>query len=338
MKVSNETKIGALTAITVVLLILGFNFLKGKSLFKTGNFLYARYSDAKKLNTSDPVYINGYQVGSVYSTETKDNDLSNIIVSIKLNASYKIPINSVASIESNPLGGNGVSIKLGNSPQMANSGDTILSNNNGGLLESLSGKIAPVADQLKTTLASLDSVLRNVNTVLDPTTKGNLQGVVTNLGKATANMVTSTASLQTLLNTETGALAVSLDSVSSFTRNLAANNAKITSVLTNIDSTTAHLSRADIEGIANNFKASAAKLNELIEKAGSSNSSIGALVNGKELYNNINNSVRSLNILMDDLRVHPKRYVNISVFGKKEKGNYLTQPLADSTTTTPVKP
>lgn len=338
MKVSNETKIGALTAITVVLLILGFNFLKGKSLFKTGNLIYARYTDAKKLNTSDPVYINGYQVGSVYSTEAKNDDLNNIIVTFKLNSSdYKIPVNSVASIESNPLGGNGVSIALGNSPQLAKPGDTILSSNNGGLLESLSGKIAPVADQLKNTLASLDSVLRNVNTVLDPTTKGNLQSVIGNLGKATANMVTSTASLQSLLNTQSGALAISLDSVSSFTRNLARNNARITSVLTNIDTTTAHLSRADIEGIVNNFKASAVKLNEMIDKANSTNSSIGALVNGKELYNNINNSVRSLNILMDDLRVHPKRYVNISVFGKKEKGNYLTQPLNDSTTT-PVKP
>jgi len=59
---------------------------------------------------------------------------------------------------------------------------------------------------------------------------------------------------------------------------------------------------------------------------------LGAMINSKELYNNINNTVRSLNTLMDDLRVHPKRYVNISVFGKKEQGNYLTEPLKDSTT------
>jgi len=337
MKVSNETKIGALTAVTVVLLILGFNFLKGKSLFKTGNFLYAKYTDAKQLNTSDPVYINGYQVGSVYSTEAKNDDLSNIVVAIKLNSSYSIPVNSIASIYSNPLGGNSVNIKLGNSPQLARPGDTILSNNNAGLLDAISGKLGPVADKLTSTLGSLDSVLHNVNTILDPTTKGNLQSVIANLGKATANIVTSTASLQTLLNTETGTLAIALDSVGSFTKNLAANNARITSVLTNIDTTTAHLSRADIEGIANSFKASAAKLSDILEKANSSNSTIGAVINSKELYNNINSTISSVNILMDDLRVHPKRYVNISVFGKKDKGNYLTAPLKDSTTT-PVKP
>lgn len=340
MKVSNETKIGALTAITVVLLILGFNFLKGKSLFKTGNFLYAKYNDAKKLNSSDPVYINGFQVGTVYGTEVIDNNLSNIVVAIKLNSDYKIPNNSLASIESNPLGGNSVDIKLGNSTTYLSlsPGDTILSTNEGGLLAGISSKLVPVADQLKSTLASLDTVLRNVNTVLDPNTKGNLQNVIGNLSKATANMVTSTASLQSLLNTETGALARSLDSVSSFTKNLAANNGKITSILGNLDSTTAHLSRADIQGIADGFKASAAQLQEMLTKANSPNSSIGSLINSRELADNLNKTIASLHILMDDLRVHPKRYVNISVFGKKDKGNYLTAPLATDSTTTPVKP
>lgn len=333
MKVSNETKIGALTAISVTLLILGFNFLKGKSLFKTGNFLYAKYSDAKKLNSSDPVYINGFQVGNVYETQAADENLKAIIVAIKLNSPYNIPDNSVATIESNPLGGSGISIALGNSPKYLVSGDTILSSNEGGLLASIGNKIGPVADQLKVTLSSLDSVLRNVNTILDPATKGNLQSVVVSLSKAAANMVTSTASLQNLLNTETGSLAKSLDNMNSFTKNLADNNDKITHVLSNMDSTTAHLAQADIQGIVNTFKASAGKLNDLLAKANSTDGSIGALINSKELYNNINNSIRSLNTLMDDLRVHPKRYVNISVFGKKEKGEYLTKPLIDSTNT-----
>ena len=63
----------------------------------------------------------------------------------------------------------------------------------------------------------------------------------------------------------------------------------------------------------------------------SPNGSIGALLYDRQLYNNLNNTAISLHTLMDDLRVHPKRYVNISVFGKKDKGNYLTSPLVDST-------
>jgi len=79
------------------------------------------------------------------------------------------------------------------------------------------------------------------------------------------------------------------------------------------------------------LKSSVDKLDSIMNKINSSEGSLGAFVNDKELYNNINNTVRSLNILMDDLRVHPKRYINVSVFGKKDKGNYLTEPLKDST-------
>jgi phospholipid/cholesterol/gamma-HCH transport system substrate-binding protein len=73
------------------------------------------------------------------------------------------------------------------------------------------------------------------------------------------------------------------------------------------------------------------KLDSVMNRINSTEGSLGALVNDKELYKNINNTVRSLNILVDDLRAHPKRYVNVSVFGKKDKGNYLTEPLNDST-------
>ncbi|HVX48558.1 MAG TPA: MlaD family protein [Chitinophagaceae bacterium] len=333
MKLSNETKIGALTAIAVTLLILGFNFLKGKSLFKTGNFLYAKFSDAKKLNPSDPVFIKGYQVGSVYSSEVKGADVSVIIVSIKLNSAYNIPVNSVASIDASPFSGQSIDITPGNSTTFLNSGDTIPTTNQAGLIASVTDKIAPIADQLKATLSSLDTVLRNVNTVLDPTTKGNLQSVIANLSKATANIVVTTADMQNVLNAETGSLSKSLDNIELFTKNLADNNDKITGVLSNLDSTTAHLSKADIEGIAGNLKASTAKLNELLSKLSADNNSVGALLNNKELYNNINTTINSLHILMDDLRVHPRRYVNVSVFGRKDKGNYLTSPLKDSTNT-----
>ena len=98
MKISNETKIGALTAVAVIFLILGFNFLKGRTLFRTGNFIYAKYSDTKKLLSSNPVYLNGYQIGSVYDIQAADSNLSNILVTIKLKGAYKIPDNSIAEL------------------------------------------------------------------------------------------------------------------------------------------------------------------------------------------------------------------------------------------------
>src|ERR1043166_2967010 len=124
MKISNETKIGALTTVAVVFLILGFNFLKGKSVLKTGFFLYAKYTDLKKLSSSNAVYANGLQIGTVYSTTSADLTLKDLVVEIKLKDYYDIPENSVASIETNPLGSPVLNIQLGNSSRFLKSGDT----------------------------------------------------------------------------------------------------------------------------------------------------------------------------------------------------------------------
>ncbi len=116
MKITNETKVGALTAVAVALLILGFNFLKGKSVFESGFVLYATYKDTRKLLPSNPVFVNGYQIGSVLETHAADKSLTEIVVALKLNEDYKLPNNSIATIENNPLGTPSIAIVLGDSP------------------------------------------------------------------------------------------------------------------------------------------------------------------------------------------------------------------------------
>jgi phospholipid/cholesterol/gamma-HCH transport system substrate-binding protein len=326
MKISNETKIGALTTVAVVFLILGFNFLKGKSVLKTGFFIYAKYSDIKKLAASNAVYANGFQIGTVYST-TSDASLRNIVVEIKMSGDYQLPVNSLATIETNPLGSPVMDIQLGNSTTFLKTGDTIRSVDNAGMLGAISNKLGPLSDQLTSTLVTLDSLMRNFNSILDTNTKGNLRSVISNLNDATAHITASTISLEQLLNMQTGALAKSLGNINEFTGNLAKNNQKIDSTLTYLENTTRNLSQADIDGLVNGFKRSADSLSTIINRINSTDGSIGALINDKALYNNLNNLSRSMNVLIDDLRVHPKRYVNISVFGKKDKGDYLTEPL-----------
>lgn len=330
MKISNETKVGALTAIAITLLILGFNFLKGKTLFKTGNFIYAKYTDTKGIMVSNGVFINGFQVGSVYDIENADANLSAIVVAIKLKDKYNIPSNSVASIKENPLGNASITISLGDAASYVKSGDTILTSSSAGLLGDVMNKLGPVGDQIKATVGSLDSVLKNINTIFDPATKNNLQDVIANINKTTASLVVSSASIQAMLNQQTGTIAASMNNVSSFTKNLSDNNDKITRMLGNVEKTTENLSKADIDGTVAQLKNSIETLNSILAKASSTEGSLGKLLNDKTLYDNLSNTVRSANILMDDLRVHPKRYVNISVFGKKDRTGPLMAPL-DST-------
>jgi phospholipid/cholesterol/gamma-HCH transport system substrate-binding protein len=330
MTVSNETKVGALTAVAITLLILSFNFLKGKTLLKTGNYLYAKYTDTKGVKISNPVYVNGFQVGAVADIENADPNLESIIVSIKLTDSYNIPANSVAVINENPLGTPSIEIKLGDNKAFLQQGDTLLTAESKGILSGVMDKLGPVTKQLEKTISTLDTVLRNLNTVFDPQTKNNLQSVIANVNKTTESLVVSSASLQQMLNQQTGSIAQSMNNVNKFTKNLSDNNEKVSQTLTNVTKTSENFAKADLAGSVDQLKAAIGNLNKLVEKANSTDGSLGKLINDKTLYNNLNNTIKSANILVDDLRVHPKRYVNISVFGKKDKTGPLMAPLADS--------
>jgi phospholipid/cholesterol/gamma-HCH transport system substrate-binding protein len=47
--------------------------------------------------------------------------------------------------------------------------------------------------------------------------------------------------------------------------------------------------------------------------------SLGKLTKNDSLYNNLNQFAADLDALVVDLKANPKRYVSISVFGRKEK-------------------
>jgi phospholipid/cholesterol/gamma-HCH transport system substrate-binding protein len=154
-----------------------------------------------------------------------------------------------------------------------------------------------------------------------------MREVVLNANRTMAYLVQSAASLNALLDNQTGMLAKSMTNVNSFTRTLADNNDKLTQTMTNLQTATDNLSKADIDGTVNRLRGTVEQLNTAIAKMDSKDGSLGLLLNDKQLYDNLANTARSLNILMDDIRINPKRYVSISIFGGKSKGQPLTSPL-----------
>lgn len=330
MKVSNETKVGALTAIAITLLILGFNFLKGKSVLSRSNRIYAVFDSVSGLKPSNIVRLNGLQIGSVYDIYEKDNNAKEIIVAINLTKDIKIPANSIAFINAGFTTSSTLDIRRGDANTFLKSGDTIHTAQKPGVLDQLSNSAGPVLDTIKKTVATLGHVLENINSIFDPNTKGNLQSTIANLKLVTERLSYTSADLQALMNAQTGAVSHTMNNLESFSGNLAKNNEKFDTIIDNLQKTTSQLSQAQLKETVDNLNKSLSELKTTLAKLNSTEGSLGKLLNEKGLYNSLMSNLRSVNTLIDDLKVHPKRYVSFSVFGKKEKSPPLTAPLSDS--------
>ncbi len=329
MKISNETKIGALTAIAIVLLVLGFNFLKGKTFFGKSHNLFAKYTNVQGLAASNPVVINGLQVGTVYSITT-DKNMKEILVNMNLTKDVNIPTNSIAIIKASLLGTTSVEITLGNTQTYIPKNGYIPTEASVGIFNDVLSKVDPVLYQVTKAVKSIDSILASVNHILDPNAKNNISGTLANLNKTTANLIGASASLQTLLNTQTGALAGTLNNLNSFTASLDKNSGKITSTLNNLDKTATNLSQLDLQKTVTYLNNTIGDLKTAIGKLNSNTGTAGLLLNDTRFYNNLTATANKLNLLIDDIKTNPKRYINISVFGKKNSSPGLLVPLPDT--------
>ncbi|TAH01422.1 MAG: MCE family protein [Sphingobacteriales bacterium] len=332
MKVSNETKVGALTAISITLLILGFNYLKGKNILSKANpEIHTVFNRVEGLMISTPVTINGLQVGKVSDIKEKSANLGDgIVVTINLNKDINIPTNSFTSVKSSPLGDATVTITLGTTPEFVKNGDTLLAKNAIGLMDEVKATLNPALANVNGTLRSLDSLLEVVGTYFDPGTKNNFHKIVANLTK-------SSTDLQVLMDAQNSALSKSLNNVNTITGNLANNNDKINATLANVEKATGKLANAKLEETISSLQTTITQLNGLVAKANSKDGSVGLLLNDTKLYKNLESTTYKLNILLDDFRTHPKRYVNVSVFGKKDKSSPLAAPLQDDSTQVPLQ-
>jgi phospholipid/cholesterol/gamma-HCH transport system substrate-binding protein len=330
MKVSNETKVGALAAVSITLLILGFNYLKGKNIFsKAKTEIYAVFDKVDGLNVANPVTINGLQIGKVYEMHEKDKALTGIVVTINLTKDVDIPKGSYASISSDLLGATTLTITRSDGKELMQNGDTLLTQTNAGLIEGLKASLNPALVNVNGAVKSLDSLLKVVGSYFDPSTKNNFHAIIANLTRSSAN-------LQILLDAQTGSLAKALGNVNSFTANLAKNNTTIDTTLNNLSKATGKFANMKLDETLGSLQGAVTELKGLMAKANSKDGSIGLLLNDPKLYRNLESTTYKLNILLDDFRTHPKRYVNVSVFGKKDKSDPLTSPLQDDSASHPL--
>jgi phospholipid/cholesterol/gamma-HCH transport system substrate-binding protein len=324
MKISNETKVGALTAVSITLLILGFNFLKGKNVFKKKATMYVTFSKVEGLNIGDAIKINGLRVGAVEGLEEKDANLSEVVVSYHLTRSINIPLDSYGKIEATPLGSTAIVISLGNAKQFLKDGDTLKGIDSKGLMEDLKQTLAPTIENINKTLASLDTTIQSIGKTFNDDSRQNIAIILKELAGTTDK-------LNALFEPAKGSIAQSLDNVNSFSGNLKKNNDSITAVINNLTKASRNISSLELAGTVQSLESAIGNLNGLLSDIKNGKGSMGKLATDELLYKNLNSTANSLNILLQDLRLHPKRYVQVSVFGKKDKSGPLMSPIADST-------
>ena len=335
MKITNEVKVGLLAIAAIVVLVIGFNFLKGANVFSKPFTLYARFPNIGALEKSNQVKINGLAVGTVSNFTPSDKQVSSIIVEIHLDEGIAVPRNSVAFIDGSILGSAFINIEKGPASAFYQTGDTISTRLDATLIQGLQAQVAPTITRLNETFDSLKVTIGGLNSLFDPNTKNNLRSLISNL------TVTS-AELAQLMDVQSGALAQSLGNINAITGNLARNNDAITSSIRNVEVTTSRLANANIEGTVAALQATINELKNTVSRFNSNNGTLGLLMNDRALYDQLSNTAKGLNqatlgleILLDDIRLHPKRYLNFSLIGGKNKAEPITSPAAKDST--PVK-
>lgn len=306
MKLSRELKTGIILIGGILLFILGFSFLKSTPLFDSSKVFYAVYKHVGGLQNGTQVSINGLSVGKVNDIRFKDGS-GNLLVTFSVDSSFEFSKNSLAELyDTGIIGGKGIQIvPVFDGAAMAESGDTLKANVRPGLTELVQQKLTPLQFKIEGAVSNADSLLMNFNDIFDDPTKQNLRESVAGLNKVVANFEQSTAMIKVLLENKKYALDSSITNISTITSNFA----KIS------DS----LSQADIGGTIRNLDASVKNLNAILLKMNEGDGSLGKLMNDKELYENLARASGELELLLQDFRLNPKRYVNVSVFGKKQK-------------------
>ncbi|TGD59441.1 MlaD family protein [Flavobacterium humi] len=306
MKITREIKTAILVIGSILLFIWGYSFLKGQNLFNNHKKLFVVYDNVEGLAASAPITISGKIIGKVNSIEL--GKTGKLVVELQINEEdFPISKTSVAQIyEPGPIGGKQIAIIPNYKDRtVVADGDTLVSGIKLGLTDALGEKLAPLQERLDKVLTNADVLLTNVNSVLDTKTQANLKNAIGELNKTLANFTKVSGNIDQIL---------------------IENKQKLGSAVTNLDKTTQNfakisddLEKAKLGETVKSLENTLANVNKIMADLSAGKGTMGKLLKDETMYANLSKASKELELLLQDVRLHPTRYVNVSFFGKKEK-------------------
>ena len=305
MKVSREIKTAVLVIISIILFIWGYSFLKGKNLFDNSNKLFVVYENVAGLAPSAPVTLNGLTIGKVNSISI--NPDGKLLVELHITTDFPISKSSIAEIyDSGLVGGRQIAIK----PNLLDknytvSGDYLQASSKLGLTDALAQQLEPLQAKIQELLENADVLFTNVNDILDTQTRQNLKSSIASLNATLSEFSVASKNVNELL---------------------ADNKSHLNNTLKNVDKVSGNfaiisdsLAKANLGQTVKNLEKTLAKVDKIMAELEQGKGTMGKLIKDETIYTNFSKTSKELELLLQDVRLHPTRYVNVSLFGKKNK-------------------
>jgi len=317
---SREFKIGLTFVVTLAAFYWGVNFLKGVDIFSNTRKIYALYPKVDGLMRSNPITINGLNVGKVSKISFTNDTSKFLIVELSISHNVPIPKNSVAEIYSSDLlGSKAVSIILGNSKEFVKNGDTLRSGAKASLEDEVSRQVLPLKLKAESLMGSFDTLLTVFNQVMNESTRDNLIKSFASIRNTIKHLEVTTSTIDTIVTNQKDRMPQIISNIESITRNIRNNNQQISSAINNVSKMTDTLAAANLSKTIITTQRALQNFEEMTDKINKGKGSLGLLINNDSLYYQLEGSSKNLNLFLQDLKTHPKKYVHFSVFGKKEK-------------------
>ncbi len=308
MKFTKEIKVGFLAIIGVMMSVFSYNYLKGINLFDKNRKFTVKYEKVDGLSVSNPVTMNGFKIGKVQKINFNSKNTRELLVDITIDNDVVFPKTSLAELyETGLIGGKAISIipDYKNDSTIALDGDILRGVIKPGLTELVNQILPQVQLQLEAVMKNAEILLQNINTLFDDETKKELKSSIEDFSNLTNTLSETSNEISDLI----------IDNSDNLTN--AVTDFKIAS--NNIKSITDSINSDDIIAITSNLNTLVSDLNSITSSLKNSDGTAGMLINDESIYNNLENATNQLNILIEDIKLNPDRYINFSVFGKKSK-------------------